>query len=213
MKIEWHQAIEEEAEKLAGWFTAQTDKAAKRDVKRMLEQAGIVSPSPAFGKAELEAANAVVNENVRRITDLGEKYYKDIETAIRKTLQTGGMDQAEVYKAIVGDIKRKGVKLDKRAAFIARDQCSKASGALTRARSMEAGIKEGIWIHSNAGSEPRPGHLEAGRKKRRFDLATGLLVDNSGANATKPDIRYTFPGHEIGCRCVYRPYLEGIADE
>lgn len=174
----------------------------------MLEENNIAEVNPSYSDEVIEATRLVLQENIDLITRLGSEYFDKLEKELTEQLRTGAADLQGIYKSITKD---RGKKIDRHAALIARDQSSKASGYLTRMRSLSVGIREGIWLHSHAGEEPRPGHKEF--NGQRFNLVTGALIDNAGAGAKKPDVHYTWPGYEINCRCTYRPYLEGITDE
>jgi len=91
----------------------------------------------------------------------------------------------------------------KRAALIARDQNNKITASLTRARYLEIGVQEAIWVHSHAGKEPRPTHLKAGRDRVRFRVDDGWYDP-----AVK---RHILPGEEINCRCTMMPILKGFS--
>ena len=91
----------------------------------------------------------------------------------------------------------------RRAAFIARSQNNLATAAMTRARQVELGITEAIWMHSGGGKEPRPTHLNAGRERARFDVAKGWYDP-----AVKEHI---WPGQLPNCRCVSRSVIAGFS--
>jgi uncharacterized protein with gpF-like domain len=86
-------------------------------------------------------------------------------------------------------------KAANRAVLIARDQSNKANGVVIRARRLELGISEAIWMHSHAGKVPRPDHVAA--NGRRFKVAEGCLISGE----------YIQPGELINCRCTSRAVL------
>lgn len=213
LKVKWEPVFEKRSRVIGGWFTSESDKNARVDVQKMLEPYGLGTVSPHFEQAHLKTVEGVLRENVERIRSVPSTYFDGIEKALRESLSGGLRDLEAIHKALDPVVKERGRMMNRHVAVIARDQSNKASGLLSRTRTMAAGITEGVWIHSHAGKEPRPGHLEAGTKKKRFNLEQGLLVDNAGAGAKKRDVRHTFPGHELGCRCTYRPYIEGVTDD
>jgi uncharacterized protein with gpF-like domain len=88
----------------------------------------------------------------------------------------------------------------KRAALISRDQNSKATSALHKARQLELGIEEGIWMHSHGGKKPRPSHLKNDGKK--YDIKKGWY---------DPDAKqWVQPGELISCHCVGRSIIPGF---
>jgi SPP1 gp7 family putative phage head morphogenesis protein len=84
-----------------------------------------------------------------------------------------------------------------RAVLIARDQANKGSAVVQRARQLEIGIKQSIWVHSHAGRTPRPTHVAMNGK--RYDIAKGMW--DSAVQ------RFIWPGEEINCRCQGRSVL------
>ena len=90
----------------------------------------------------------------------------------------------------------------KRAAFIARDQSSKITGQLTRARQIEAGITKAKWLHSHAGKAPRPTHVAM--HGQEYDVAEGMYDPDKRVR------RNVYPGELINCRCVSRSVVKGF---
>lgn len=203
--MKWIPAINFSGQKQARWFTAETEKLSKNKVKKMLEENGLPEISPDYSAGTLGIAKEITAENLDLIGSMAKSYLDRLERELTRQLPSGAGDIHSIYKKIA---KSNGVKLDRHAAIVARDQSAKAISVLTRLRTVEAGINEAVWVHSSGGKEPRPGHKAFSGEK--FDLRLGALLDNAGAKAKKPDIRYTWPGHEINCRCVYRPYLEEL---
>ena len=83
-------------------------------------------------------------------------------------------------------------KAKHRAKLIARDQSNKIHATTTRARQLELGITEAIWMHSHGGKEPRPDHVAA--NGRKYNVAEGCLISGE----------YILPGTMINCRCTCR---------
>ena len=106
-------------------------------------------------------------------------------------------------KQLTDDLEKHGRVTRRRAEFIARDQNGKSLGALTRIRSMESGVTQGIWMHTGGAREPRPSHVKAGRDKVVFDLATGWPDPAL-------DGKLIWPGSEINCGCLFRPVIPGV---
>lgn len=213
LRVKWITEFNQQGRAIAGWFTSTVDRQANAEVSSMLQQYGIArNVNPEFTEFLTDDVRRIFDENVRKITDLPNVYYNEINKVILNQAERGVVDQQSIYNTVLDSLGKVTKKTKRRAELIARDQSAKASGLLTRRRTIAVGITKAIWIHSNAGREPRPDHLAAGLERRVFDLQTGLLLDNAGMNARRPDIHYTWPGHEINCRCVYRPVIEGITD-
>ncbi|WP_415429989.1 phage minor head protein [Acetobacter malorum] len=89
----------------------------------------------------------------------------------------------------------------RRAANIARDQNAKVTSAINKQRQIETGLFEAEWVHSAGGKHPRASHVEAGRKKLRFDVREGALIDGERI----------WPGQKPNCRCSSRVILRGLS--
>lgn len=137
-----------------------------------------------------DAFNASLEENVGLIRSIPEKYLQQVEGVVMRSY-SAGRDLATMVK----DLKQLYPAASHRAELIARDQSNKANGVVNRARQMELGITEAIWMHSHAGKTPRPDHVAANGK--RYKIAEGCLISGE----------YIQPGEEINCRCTSRPVL------
>lgn len=192
----WFKRFDDGAAKLATWFAQKSSQRSDAQLRKILRDAGFTVDFK-LTSAQRDVLNAVVGENVALIKSIPRQYFTQIEGAVMRSVALGGD-----LKALSDFIEKQGRVTRRRAEFIARDQNSKAIGALTRVRSLEAGITEGIWMHSGGGKEPRPTHVRAGRDGVRFDLATGWLDPAEG--------KRIFPGQLINCRCVYRAVIPGV---
>lgn len=137
-----------------------------------------------------DAFEASLAENVGLIRSIPQQYLSQVEGEVMRTYAAG---------RDLGTLKRNldqiyaGAK--NRTALIARDQSNKANAICERARRIELGITEAIWMHSSAGKEPRKSHVAANGKK--FKVAEGCLIDGE----------YILPGEKINCRCTSRSVL------
>lgn len=146
--------------------------------------------------AMLEKREAIIAENVSLIRSIPEKYFTEVEGMVYRAVARGG-DRKMLADEIERNFgKRHGITR-RRAEFIARDQTRKATSALSAARQQAVGITEAEWVHSGGGNKPRHSHVEAGRKRTRFKLADGCLIDGE----------YIMPGQLPNCGCVWRPVL------
>lgn len=137
---------------------------------------------------------AKTRENVALIKSIGQQYHTDIEGDVMRSF-VAGRDLDSLSK----QLKARGKVTTDRAAFIARDQANKASAAFNAARQRELGLKWATWIHGNAGKEPRPNHLRAGREHWYFNTQEGIdFGDKFG---------HVVPSEAINCRCSSRTVL------
>jgi SPP1 gp7 family putative phage head morphogenesis protein len=192
----WLAKFDEAAEKLGEWFAQSVATRSDAALKKILKDAGLTVEWK-MTRAQRDVLNATVNENVALIKSIPSQYLTRVEGMVTRSVQTG-RDLGQLAK----DLREQLGVTKRRAAFISRDQNNKATAALTRARQIEIGVDEAIWVHSGAGKHPRPSHAKAGRDKERYNVAEGWL---------DPAIdKRIWPGTEINCRCVGRPVIRGF---
>jgi hypothetical protein len=78
-----------------------------------------------------------------------------------------------------------------------------------RARQLELGITEAVWLYSGAPCEINPkkptGHQDEAHKNangKRYKISDGMYLDG----------KWTWPGYEDGCRCVSRSVIPDLDD-
>lgn len=146
-----------------------------------------------------EAMKAGIKEGVSLIKSLPAKYFDDIEGAVYRSIQSGrGMADLVPTLENMGGISRR------RAALIARDQTSKATTALNKARMKAMGVRRFEWLHSGGGKEPRKLHLAF--NGRIFDMDNPPVIDERTGERG-------FPGQLINGRCRMVPVLEFGGEE
>lgn len=192
----WLKRFDEMSVNLGKYFAKDISKRSDRALKKILKDGGFAVDFR-MTKAQRDVLNAIVQENVALIKSIPREYLNRVEGAVMRSVQTG-----RDLKSLTDELKQGYGITKRRAIFIARDQNNKATALLTRARHMEIGITECIWMHSHAGKKPRPSHVKAGKDKVRYNVAEGWL---------DPAInKRIWPGTEINCRCVSKPVLKGI---
>lgn len=192
----WLKKFDEAAAEIAEHFARSAGNRSDARLKAILRKAGIsVKFRPT--KAQRDVLAATVNEAASLIKSIPQKYLTDVEGAVMRSVQTG-RDLGQLSEALQ---KNYGIA-KRRAATIARDQNNKATGAMNRARQIELGITEAVWVHSAAGKVPRPSHLKAGRDRARYDVTKGWFDPDQG--------RYIVPGELINCRCSSRSVIKGF---
>ena len=123
---------------------------------------------------------------------------RDIRASLTWQRVTGGQTIIPHHDDYVNDGRAIWIGVNdpqRRAELIARDQSNKANAVVNRARQMELGITEAIWMHSHAGKTPRPDHFKANGTV--YKIAEGCKISGE----------YIQPGEEINCRCTSRPVL------
>lgn len=146
-----------------------------------------------------EVTKAGVRDNVALIKSIPADYFQKIQGDVMRSIQTGrGMAD------LVPAIEAHGHSTRKRAELIARDQTSKATTAINRARMDGLGIKKFEWLHSGGGKEPRKLHQDLSGKI--FDLADPPVIDERTGERG-------LPGQLINCRCRMVPVISFEASE
>jgi uncharacterized protein with gpF-like domain len=194
---QWLARFDEAAEQLGDYFAQSVEQRSSAALRKILKDGGF---SVEFRRtaAMRDIVDATVHQNVSLIKSIPRQYLDQVEGIVMRGVQTG-RDLGD----IAGELQARLGVTKQRAALIARDQNEKATAAFTRARHLEIGITEAIWVHSGAGREPRPTHVKAGREKVRFNVAEGWLDPAEG--------KHIQPGELINCRCVAKPVLKGFS--
>lgn len=193
----WNDRFDEAAKQLAEHFSKSVSQRSDAALKKILKDGGFAIEFK-MTRAQRDVLNATIQENVSLIKSISQRYLTNVEGIVMRGVQTG-RDLAQ----ITTDLQEQHGVTRRRAAFIARDQSNKATASLTRARQIEAGLTEAIWVHSGGGKEPRPSHLKAGRDKARYDIREGWYDPHEG--------KHILPGELINCRCVSRAVVKGFA--
>ena len=133
---------------------------------------------------------AIVQDQVNLITNLPEKYLREIDGLVIRAVSSG----RSVFD-LSNDLQKQYRMTKRRADLIAVDQCNKAHAMIQRQRQKDAGITKAIWMHSGAGRHPRPDHVAA--NGREYDVDKGCLISGE----------MIFPGEMINCRCLCRAVI------
>ncbi len=191
----WKRNFNEAAPLLAKWFATKAYKRSDRRLQKILKDAGI-SVQFKMTKAQRDIFHATVNQNVSLIKSIPSQYLTQVEGLVMRSVQVGGD-----LSALTHQLEKHFGVTNKRAALIARDQNLKATGALNRARQIELGIDEAIWVHSHAKKKPRPTHLKMDGKK--FKVIKGMWDSHEKA--------WVHPGQLIHCGCFSRSIIKGFS--
>ncbi|MDE2106582.1 MAG: minor capsid protein [Patescibacteria group bacterium] len=194
LRGQWEKRFREEAERLARRFAKHVREDLDRQFTRMLKDHDL-SVEFRMTAPMRDIMQATISQQVGLIRSIPEQHLAKVETLVMQSVQTGrdlGQLTTDLQQAF-GVTKR-------RAALIAKDQNDKATASMTRARQVDLGITEAIWLHSHGGKKPRPKHLAFNGK--RYSTKTGAPIGDNGQNV--------FPGEEINCRCRSRSILAGL---
>ena len=161
---------------------------------------GVTLKTDVISGAVADVVKASIKQNVALIKSIPREYFLEIEGEVMRSIQTGrGMADLQPFLE-----KRYGLT-KRRAALIARDQTSKATAAINRARMQGLGVKKFKWLHSMGGKEPRPLHKNVlNGNVYSFDDPP-VIDERTGERG--------LPGVLINCRCRMLPVIEFKADD
>lgn len=193
----WQRRFNELASELAEHFARSAVQRSDAALRSALKRAGIAVRFR-MGPAASEILQATVHENVGLIRSIGQQHLGQVEQLVMRSVQTG-----RDLKDLTEGLQTQFHSTRRRAQLIARDQNNKATAAIQRARQLELGIQEAVWIHSGGGKTPRRTHVRAGRDRVRYRIAEGWYDPD--------EKKHVLPGQLINCRCVARPVLPAAA--
>ncbi len=188
----WQRRFNQLAPDLAAYFAKAAADRTDAGLRAALRKAGFTVEFKLSAGVQ-DALTASIAENVGLIRSIAQQHLTAVQGHVLRSVQQG-RDLGGLAKALQA---QHGVT-KRRAAFISLDQSNKATAVITRARQKELGITEAIWQHSGGGKHPRPEHVAFSGK--RYDIAKGAYLEGV----------WTFPGHEIRCRCVSRSVVPGF---
>lgn len=197
LSIRWRKNFDEAAKQLAGYFATKVDRRSAATLRKILKDGGWTVEMK-ITPALRDVINASVSENVALIKSIPEQFHTQVQGMVMRSV-TAGRDLAPLYRSI----RRQYGVTRRRAELIARDQNNKATASITRARYVDLGIKEAVWLHSSGGKTKRPTHVANSGK--RFDIAKGWYDPD-------PKVKqFIQPGTLINCRCVCKPIVKGFS--
>ena len=187
----WTKRFDALALEMAELFANRSQADLDRAFRKRLAQAGF---TVRFRPTErmVSAYRAVVADNTNLIRSIPRQFLKDVEGAVWRAAMKGGS-----MHELSTEIRSKYGITYRRAAFIARDQQSKARTTFEQARRAELGIRTAIWHHSSAGKEPRPTHVAMHGKE--FEIAKGMW--------DTAEQQWVQPGYLPNCRCTSRAVI------
>lgn len=195
----WIKKFYQASVKLAEWFAQSVENRSTTQLKKILKDGGIAVDFQ-MTPAMRDIMDATVNQNVSLIKSIPQQYFTEVEGLVMRSVQTG-RDMGQLSK----DLQARFGITKRRAELISRTQNEMATAAFNKARLMEAGITEAVWLHSHAGKTPRPTHVKAGREREKYDVAKGWFDPDPKVR------RYIQPGELINCRCVGKPVVKGFS--
>lgn len=193
----WTKRFEEAAPRIAEAYLKGSFQATDSAMRMALKDAGLAVKFQ-MTPAMRDAFNASLNENVGLIKSIPSQYLQQVEGVVARSYAAG-----RDLSTMVKEIQKLYPVARHKASLIARDQSNKANGVVERARRLELGIKQAVWLHSAGGKVPRPNHVKA--TGRVYDVAKGCPIVNEGGK-----LEYIMPGEKINCRCVSRSVIPAL---
>jgi uncharacterized protein with gpF-like domain len=193
----WNRRFADLSEDLARYFAQTTAQRSTAALQSMLRRGGM-SVRFRMSRPVQDIVTASVSENVGLIRSIAQQHLAAVEGAVMRSVQTG-----RDLGALAEELEHTYGVTRRRAALIARDQNNKATANIVRARQIELGVQEAVWVHSGGGKVPRPTHVKAGRDRVRFDPKVGWF--------DPAERKHILPGELINCRCVSRSVVPGFS--
>jgi len=191
----WTDRFNEASERLADYFAGDVEQRSSAELKKILKDGGWTVKFK-MTPAMRDVFQATVNQNVALIKSIPSQYLSDVEGMVQRSVQAG-----RDLKQLTDDLENRYEITRRRAKLIALDQNNKATASFTRARRIELGLFTNVWMHSHAGKEPRPTHVEMNGKT--FDIRKGMWDSH--------EQEWIQPGYLIRCRCSSRPVVSGFS--
>jgi SPP1 gp7 family putative phage head morphogenesis protein len=193
----WERNFDTASKELAQYFATKVENRSRRTLMSILKKGGFTVEFK-MSAALRDVMTATVAENVSLIKSIPQQFHSQVSVMVMQSV-TAGRDLAPLTRQLQ---KQFGVTR-RRAELIARDQNSKATAQITRARYVDMGIKKAIWLHSGGGKTKRPTHVKNSGKQ--YDIAKGWFDPDPKVK------RFIQPGELINCRCVPRPVVQGFS--
>lgn len=147
----------EKAGGLAGYLAKGIQVSSAAQLGDSLKQVsgGVTLKTDVVSGKVADVTKAAIKQNVALIKSIPTKYFERIEGEVMRSIQTGrGM--ADLQPAI----ENIGAVTKKRAGLIARDQTSKATTAINKARMLGLGVRKFEWVHTMGEKFPRELHRD-----------------------------------------------------
>lgn len=196
----WQKQFDEAAPKLASHFAKSIEERTTSNLQRILDEGGFTVNFKMTPNTRT-IMQASIAENVGLIKSIAAEHLTDIEGIVLRSVTTG-----RDLKQLSDDLQERYGVVKDRAALIAHDQNNKATAVITRARQAEADITHAVWVHSSAGKHPRPEHVAFSKGTHYTGGPTYVVAKGAYLEGV-----WTWPGHEINCRCFSRPVLPGFS--
>jgi SPP1 gp7 family putative phage head morphogenesis protein len=183
-----HGISEDQAEDLANDMVKRTREFGIHQVDRQIMAVAGVSPNLRYPNTNARI-KMIIEENIRLIKSLPERYYDEVSRVIRD-----GVAKGKGIKTIQSGLKKASDGVISNAKIIARDQVGSTLAEITRQRQTQAGLDRYVWS-SVGDNRVRDTHEE-------WDGQIFTWKEGSPNG--------THPGQEIQCRCIAQVVEEDV---
>lgn len=150
LRKRWGQRFDDLGEEIAEKFAQRAGDQTDAAVTAAMRAAGMRIKFQ-ITQAQKDQLAATVNENVALIRSIPAQYLGAVEGHVMRAILAGGD-----LGTLTTELKKAYGITHRRAAFIARDQNSKATAYLNRSRQLSVGITQAQWVHSGGGGPNGP---------------------------------------------------------
>ncbi len=151
-----------------------------------------------------DTIKADLRKNIMLLEEIDRNHFDQVYDAALRSI-SAGRDLSVLYNVLM-QMNINGMT-KRRAGEIALLLNNKATALMNRERQEALGIKQALWLYSGAPCEinpKRPTGQDAAHRAangKLFDVSRGMFLDG----------KWTWPGVELGCRCVSKPIVPGFS--
>lgn len=198
LKKKWLSKFATRAMEISSKLISKTDAHSTSTIKASLSTLGIKEPRTTYNENIDNTLKVSQEFNNTLISNIQAQYHERVFSAVMESL-TSPEKGKQGQVGIISALNEIGIKSNKRARLIARDQTAKVYSALNTDRMRQNGVTHFKWVHSSAGKTPRHTHVE--KDGMIFSLDDPRLWEGPAADQGPP-------GHAINCRCRAVPVLD-----
>lgn len=191
LRLYWLGMFDDSAKRIAKRYVQQVNRAVSSSMKSALTDVGF----NIIWKNDRNVQNvlrSLRDTQVSLIKSIPQEELNRVSGILNRGLQNG-QDLAAIKKEMENSF---GIS-KRRARVIAIDQTNKATFAINRARGIQVGVKEAIWIHIAGRYTSRPTHVAMHHKR--------FFLEGKDAGMYDDDVGHrVMPGELVNCMCHCR---------
>lgn len=190
----WTGTFEESGIKIAERLVKRIDSTSRNAIKRAFSEVGF-NIDWSRDKTVNNVLDSLRRTQVDLIKTIPSSQLDSVTGIVQRGIQMG-RDLASIQEELTN-----GFDITyKRARMIAIDQSQKATHAINRARYLQAGVKEAVWVHVAGKHTSRKTHVAMHGKRFKLEGEDAGLYDSAvGHNV--------MPAELVNCRCSCRAVI------